>query len=150
MRKRHVDWVSGAAIALRRSLWEEIGPFDPGYRLRGHSIDLCVKASKAGWGIEIIPDFTAIHPASGSSTSNDELLWTDLLRFAHKRNGSGAARQSKRALRLGGQVRLFGRRLASPLVPGNRKDQWQAETTACAEALRAISAPSPEDRPAAR
>lgn len=157
LRKRHVDWVSGAAIALRRSLWEEIGPFDLGYRLRGQYIDLCVSASDAGWNIEIIPDFTAVHPANGAtstdgaaSSSNEELMWTDLLRFADKHNGSGAARQSKRALRLGGKLRLIGRRLATPLVAQDHKDEWQAETIAYAEALRTIARPNTKDRPVTR
>jgi len=157
LRRRQVDWVSGAAIAVRRALWEEIGPFDLGYRLRGQYIDLCVSASDAGWGIEIIPDFTAVHPARATSStegalsaSNEELMWTDLLRFATRRNGSGAARQSKRALRLGGQLRLIGRRMAMPLVPDDHKDEWQAETVAYAEALRAIAGPPTEDRQTAR
>jgi len=157
LRRRHVDWVSGAAIAVRRSLWEEIGPFDLGYRLRGQYIDLCVSASDAGWSIEIIPDFTAVHPARGTtstdgaaSSSNEELMWTDLLRFADKRNGSDAARQSERALRLGGKLRLIGRRLVTPLVAQDHKDEWQAETVAYAEALRTIAGPPAEDRPATR
>jgi len=156
LRRRHVDWVAGAAIAIRRSLWEEIGPFDLGYRLRGQYIDLCVSASDAGWGIEIIPDFKAVHPASGStstdgapSSTTEELMWTDILRFADKRNGENAARQSKRALRLGGKLRVISRRLATPLVPQDHKDEWQAETLAYAEALRAIAEPPTGDRPAA-
>ena len=157
LRRRHVDWVSGAAIAIRRSLWEQIGPFDLGYRLRGQYIDLCVSASDAGWAIEIIPDFTAVHPANGTpptggaaGASSEELMWTDLLRFAKKRNGSRAARQSKRALQMGGHLRLIGRRLATPLVSQDHKDEWQAETTAYAEALRTIAGPPAEDRPATR
>ena len=104
LRRRRVDWVSGAAIAVRRSLWEEIGPFDLGYRLRGQYIDLCVSAARAGWGVEIIPDFTAVYPASGAtnrdgsaSLRNEELIWTDLLKFAEKYYGSSAVQQSKRA-----------------------------------------------------
>lgn len=156
LRRRHVDWVSGAAIAIRRSLWQEIGPFDLGYRLRGQYIDLCVSASDAGWKINIIPEFCAVYPANGPTTtdgpagpSNEELMWADLLRFAGKHNGSGAARQSKRALRLGGRLRLIGRQLATPLVPRDHKDEWQAETVAYAEALRAIAGPPAKDRPAA-
>jgi GT2 family glycosyltransferase len=157
LRRRHVDWVSGAAIAIRRSLWEQIGPFDLGYRLRGQYIDLCVSASDAGCAVEIIPDFTAVHPASGTAptggaagASSEELMWTDLLRFAKKRNGSRAARQSKRALQFGAQLRLIGRRLATPLVSQDHKDEWQAETTAYAEALRTIAGTPSEDRPATR
>ena len=145
LRRRRVDWVSGAAIAVRRPLWEEIGPFDLGYRLRGQFIDLCVSASDAGWGVEIIPDFTAVYPASGmtsmvgmATSSAEELMWTDLLRFAGKRNGSGAARQSERALRWGGHLRLIGRRMATPLVRQGHRDEWQAVTVAYAESLRAL------------
>jgi GT2 family glycosyltransferase len=155
LRRRHVDWVSGAAIAVRRSLWEEIGPFDLEYRLRGQYVDLCVSASDAGWGIEIIPGFTAVYPASGTtsadgttSSSPEELMWTDLLRFAGKRNGYGAARQSERALRWGGHLRLIGRRMATPLVPQEHRDEWQAATAAYANALRTIAGPPADDRPA--
>ena len=157
LRRRHVDWVSGAAIAVRRSLWEELGPFDLGYRLRGQYIDLCVSASNAGWGIEIIPEFTAVHPASGStstegaaSSSYEELIWTDLLRFADKFNGTGAVQQSKRALRLGGKVRLLGRRLATPLVPQDHKDEWQAGTIAYSKALQALEMLTEPDQSATR
>jgi GT2 family glycosyltransferase len=157
LRRRHVDWVTGAAIAMRRSLWEEIGPFDLEYRLRGRYIDLCVSAADSGWRIEIIPDFTAVYPAGGAespdgapSSLNEELMWTDLLRFAEKHNGRGAARQSKRALRLGGELRLIGRRLATPLVPQDHKDEWQSQTVAYAEALRTIAKSPSEGRPATR
>ena len=158
LRRRHVDWVSGAAIAVRRPLWEQIGPFDLGYLLRGQYIDLCVSASNAGWGIEIIPDFTAVHPSqwrnnlrmAAVSSSNEELIWTDLLKFAEKFSGNGAVQQSKRALRLGGKVRLLGRRLATPLVPQDHKDDWQAGTVAYAESLRALEKMNGRDQLAAR
>ena len=157
LRRRRVDWVSGAAIAVRRSLWEEIGPFDLGYRLRGQYIDLCVSAARAGWGVEIIPDFTAVYPASGAtnrdgsaSLRNEELIWTDLLKFAEKYYGSSAVQQSKRALRLGGRARLFGRRLATPLVPQDHKDEWQAGTIAYGESLRALEKENERRQPSAR
>ena len=157
LRRRHVEWVSGAAIAVRRSLWGEIGPFDLGYHLRGQYIDLCVSASKAGWGIEIVPDFAAVHPASGetnthgaTNSSNDEMIWIDLLKFAEKFNGRGALQKSKRALQMGGQVRLLGRRLATPLVPPDHKDEWLAGTLAYSEAIRALEMKSGPDHFATR
>jgi hypothetical protein len=38
--------------------------------------------------------------------------------------------------------------MATPLVPQNHKDEWQAETVAYAEALRAIGTRPAKDRPA--
>ena len=154
-RRGRVDWVSGTAMVVRRSLWQEIGPFDLGYRLRGQYIDLCCSAANAGWRIEIIPGFGVVHPLGDTTSSDggslrvsdDELMWTDILRFARKRNGDGAARQSGRALRMGGNLRLFGRRIASPLVPRNHKEEWQAETTACARALKAVGSSTSRQRP---
>lgn len=157
LRRRHVDWVSGAAIAVRRSLWQEIGPFDLGYRLRGQFIDLCVGASDAGWKIDVIPDFTAVYPASGNTStdgadgaSNEELMWTDLLRFAYKRRGMAGARQSTHALKMGGRLRLLGRQLALPLVPDSQKIGWRAESSAYAEALRALEKTTRPDQIAAK
>ena len=158
LRGGRVDWVSGAAMVVRRSLWQEIGPFDLGYRLRGQYIDLCFSAADAGWKIEIVPGFGVVYPLSGSTSSNndvlsfsdDELMWTDLLRFANKRKGNAGARQSSRALQMGGRLRLIGRRMAAPLVPRDHKEEWHAETTACAQALRAIGRPLAEDRPTAQ
>ncbi len=154
-RRGRVDWVAGTAMVVRRSLWESIGPFDLGYRLRGQYIDLCCNAADAGWKIEIIPDFGVVHPIGGSPSSDragpgffgEELMWTDLVRFANKRTGDAGARQSGRALRLGGRLRLLGRRMATPLVPREHKEEWNAETVACAEALRAVEAVFPGHRP---
>jgi GT2 family glycosyltransferase len=150
LRGRRVDWVSGAAMVVRRSVWDEIGPFDSAYRLRGQYLDLCVGAGEAGWRVEIVPDFKAVYPANGLppsetgllGSSDDELMWADLLRFAGKRNGIAGARQSGRALRLGGRLRLLGRKMAAPLVPRANREDWQADTVACERALRTVARPS--------
>jgi GT2 family glycosyltransferase len=152
-RKGRVDWVSGAAMVVRQSLWEEIGPFDAGYRVRGQYLDLCVNAAEAGWNVEIVPDFQAVHPANGQSSSNsdapgtadEELMWADLLRFARKRNGISGARQSGRALRMGGRLRVIGRQMAAPLVSKDHQKEWQAETDAYIDALRMLAS-APTDR----
>jgi len=157
-RKGRVDWVSGAAMVVRQSLWDEIGPFDVGYRIRGQYLDLCVKAAAAGWKVEIVSDFRAAYPANEpappeidlAEASDGELMWADLLRFARKRNGNTGARQSGRALRMGGRLRVIGRQMAVPLVSKEHQKEWRAETDAYVEALRAlVSAPS-ESRKAHR
>lgn len=146
LRRRRVDWVSGTAMVVRRSVWEEVGPFDLGYRLHGQDIDLCVSAADAGWRIEILPDFKVLHhrggTISGEGGSVDqfrpELMWTDLLRFAGKRWGSATARNAFLALRLGGRLRLVGRRLVSPIVPPDDRAQRRAANLAYVDALRAL------------
>jgi GT2 family glycosyltransferase len=148
-----VDWVAGTAMAIRRQVWEAVGPFDSEYRFYCQDLDLCMKAVKAGWSIETLPEFEVLHHLGGtiSSTggavgsSHPELMWSDLLRFAQITWGSGRARKTDRALRLGGRLRLFGRRLVNPLVPDDHKEDWQAATAAYADALRALASSSVRD-----
>jgi GT2 family glycosyltransferase len=153
-----VDWVAGTAMVMRREVWESVGPFDLRYRFYCQDIDLCVAASEEGWKVEILPDFKVLHHQGGTISGSGgavgslhpELMWTDLLQLAEKRRGSAGARHSKRALRLGGRLRLFGRRFASPLVPEERRPVWYAETSAYTDALRALRgrrAPDPTAPP---
>ncbi len=52
--------------------------------------------------------------------------------------GSSHARKASRWLRMGGRLRIFGRRLSSPLISSERKLDFRSETTAYDDALRAI------------
>ena len=142
-----VDWVAGTAMVIRRTVWEKVGPFDLGYRFYCQDIDLCVSAADAGWRIAILPDFKVLHHLGGTISGeggavaqfHPELLWTDLLRFADKCNGPAAARSAFLALRLGGGLRLFGRRLVAPIIPKNDKAQWRATNSAYIAALHALN-----------
>jgi GT2 family glycosyltransferase len=141
-----VEWVAGTAMVIRRPVWEQAGPFDLGYRFYCQDIDLCVGAADAGWGIAILPDFKVRHHQGGTISSkggtvdqaHPEFLWTDLLRFAGKCCGPVASRIAVLALRLGGGLRLLGRRLLSPIIPMDRKAQWRKENSAYSAALRAL------------
>ena len=48
-RPRDVDWVSGAAIWLRRSALDAIGGWDDGYFMYMEDVDLCWRLGRAGW-----------------------------------------------------------------------------------------------------
>jgi GT2 family glycosyltransferase len=141
-----VDWVAGSAMAVRRSVWERVGPFDLSYRFYCQDLDLCQSAVEAGWKIKILPDFKVLHHHGGTisesggsaGSAHPEFMWTDLLRFARKRRGSAGARRSNRALQIGGRLRLLGRRLATPLVSEDHRSHWQAETSIYVDALKAL------------
>ena len=149
-----VDWVAGTAMVIRRQVWEKLGPFDLSYRFYCQDLDLCCNAVAAGWRIRVLPGFKVYHHHGATISSaqgavgptHPELMWTDLLRFVHRRKGPAAARKSIRALRMGGKLRLVGRRLASPWIPENHRTDWRAETSAYAAALSALESPSDPDR----
>ncbi len=48
---QHVDWISGCAILVRRTLIEQVGMLDQNYFLYWEETEWCIRAAKAGWQI---------------------------------------------------------------------------------------------------
>jgi GT2 family glycosyltransferase len=153
-RAAEVAWVTGAAMAIRRAVWDEIGPLDEGFRFYAQDLDLCLRARQAGWTVAVVPEFEVIHHhgatiqaaggRGGHGSVHPELLWTDLLRWAGKQGGEPAARRAARALLAGGRLRLLGRRLAAPLVPAAERDSFRADSAAFGRAVAAVAAMAAE------
>jgi hypothetical protein len=55
------DWMLAAFLLLRREMLDELGGFDPGFRLYGEDIDLCYRAAKAGWERWYVPQAIVSH-----------------------------------------------------------------------------------------
>lgn len=66
-RPRVVPWLLGAAMALRREAFEEIGGFDPAFFMYSEEIDLCYRLKAAGWEVHFAPVATVAH-VGGAST----------------------------------------------------------------------------------
>ncbi|HRO91326.1 MAG TPA: glycosyltransferase, partial [Promineifilum sp.] len=64
---RDVEYVIGAATALRRSLLDEIGLLDEGYFLYFEDADLCARARRAGHRVAYWPAATGIHVESATA-----------------------------------------------------------------------------------
>lgn len=136
-----VEWVTGAALALRRQAWEEAGGFDERFRFYGQDLDLCLRLRDAGWKVELVPGLRVLHHhgATIGSKSHLELLWTDLLRWARSYRGAGFARRAALALRSGAALRRLGRTAAAPFVPADRREAWRAEGEALRRAVAALN-----------
>ncbi len=142
-----VDWVTGAAMALRRPVWEAAGPLDEGFRFYVQDLDFCLRARRAGWGVAVRPELRVLHHHGAtigrvpgtSRRQQHELLWTDLLRWARKQHGERWAARAGAALRAGVFLRLASRRLASPFVTAERRKEWREDAKALRRALAAIS-----------
>jgi N-acetylglucosaminyl-diphospho-decaprenol L-rhamnosyltransferase len=67
-RPRDVDWLSGCALALRRTAVEAVGGFDPGYFLYVEDVDLGQRLRAAGWRLRYEPSARVVHTV-GASTS---------------------------------------------------------------------------------
>lgn len=69
---REVDWVSGAAMCLRRAALEQVGLFDEGYYMFCEDVDWCYRARQAGWKVYYVPQAVVTH-AIGRSTDQRPL-----------------------------------------------------------------------------
>jgi len=96
-----VDWVSGAAMAIRREVWDTAGPLDERFRFYCQDIELCLRARKAGWRVAVVETARVVHAVGGTVAGSDALhndperLWPDLLDWGtayYGRRWSSAAR----------------------------------------------------------
>jgi GT2 family glycosyltransferase len=55
------DWMLGAFLLMRRTLLDEIGGWDAGFRHYCEDIDLCYRAAQAGWERWYVPDAVVTH-----------------------------------------------------------------------------------------
>lgn len=64
---RRVDLVIGAALAIRRRMLDEIGPFDERFFLYHEEVDLAKRAAVAGWETWYVASSIAVHEGMGSA-----------------------------------------------------------------------------------
>lgn len=69
---RVVPWVLGAALALRRTAFEEVGGFDEAFFMYQEEVDLCYRLRAAGWATHFTPDATLVHDG-GVSTAQQRV-----------------------------------------------------------------------------
>lgn len=65
---REVFWASGAAMFIRRSLWEEVGGLDADYFAHMEEIDLCWRLKNRGYKIMAVPESVVYHVGGGTLT----------------------------------------------------------------------------------
>jgi GT2 family glycosyltransferase len=83
------DWMLGGFLMLRRSMLEELGGLDEGFRLYGEDIDLCYRAAKAGWERWYVPAAVVEHEHKAETdrrllTRRTLWHWRGILRFVRK------------------------------------------------------------------
>jgi GT2 family glycosyltransferase len=65
--ERRVDLAIGAALAIRRTLLDEIGPFDERFFLYHEEVDFAKRAADVGWQTWFVPSSEAVHEGMGSA-----------------------------------------------------------------------------------
>ncbi|HQX12011.1 MAG TPA: glycosyltransferase family 2 protein [Thermoflexales bacterium] len=81
---KRVGEISGAALLIRRSLYERIGGFDTGLFLFYEDVDLCKRVGDAGFGVYYVPEAKVVHHWGGTMQKISELAYRagqDSLRY---------------------------------------------------------------------
>jgi GT2 family glycosyltransferase len=62
-----VDWINGAAMFVRRDVYDQIGGLDERFFMYSEELDWCYRAKRAGWEIVYLPTAQVIHYEGKSS-----------------------------------------------------------------------------------
>lgn len=75
-----VDWVLGAALAIRRRAFESVGGFDESYFMYNEETDLCLRARRAGWEVHFAPVATVVHVGGASTAQQRRAMLAQYMR----------------------------------------------------------------------
>ena len=88
-RPRDVDWVSGAAVWLRRDALDTVGGWDERYFMYVEDVDLCWQLRQGGWRVGYEPGGVVTHVQGATTAKHPYRMITEhhrsLYRFASKR-----------------------------------------------------------------
>jgi N-acetylglucosaminyl-diphospho-decaprenol L-rhamnosyltransferase len=133
-----VDWLVGAALLVRRDVWEQVGKLDDGFFMYSEELDWQRRIKGAGWKIVYFPDAQVRHFEAQSSAQAPAATHirfnTSKVRYFRKYHGAAAA-EALRWYLLG----HFAVQLALESVKGlagHKRELRQARVAAYREVLR--------------
>jgi GT2 family glycosyltransferase len=91
--RRRVPWVLGAALAIRRTAFEEVGGFDESFGMYFEEVDLCWRLRARGWVTLFAPVADVVHVGGASTRQRRAAMRArfelSLMQF-HRRHHRGA------------------------------------------------------------
>ncbi len=108
---READWLSGAALLVRRDAADAVGLFDESFFMFGEEVDWMTRFRRAGWKVWFFPGAEVVHVggASHGGTMYVENLRSQL-RWFDKHQGPKAAERVRRLLLGSLRLRTVARR----------------------------------------
>ena len=67
---RHVDWVVGACLMVRRAAIDNAGSFDESFWMYCEETEWCWRLRRRGWKVAYVPDAEIVHHEGASSSQN--------------------------------------------------------------------------------
>lgn len=96
---RVVPYVIGAALAIRRAAFDEVGGFDESYFMYAEEVDLCWRLHASGWETHFAPVADVVHVGRASTMQQrPAMLERSVLSTIHFYRRHYSGRQLRRAL----------------------------------------------------
>jgi GT2 family glycosyltransferase len=110
------DWVSGAAMLVRKSAYDAVDGFDARIFLYMEDVDLCRRLRQRGWGIAYEPDAVVEHVMGHSQSTDQAVRWYTAYHFyLAEHTGALHARAASLAAALGMGLRAVAYRIRRPV-----------------------------------
>lgn len=101
-----VDWIDGCCMLIRRGVLQEIGSLDDRFFIYFEEVDLCRRATAAGWSVRLVPQARAWQKKEGMPapyywyymSRNGYLFWRKNFGTRSSRVATVLARQSLRSV----------------------------------------------------
>jgi GT2 family glycosyltransferase len=83
---KKVDWVKGALMMIRKEVFKRLGGFDEKIFMYTEDMELCYRASSAGYAVFFYPKVTVLHKDHGSASKTFAIvnIYKNLLYFYQK------------------------------------------------------------------
>ncbi len=123
-RSIQVDHPLGACMLVRRSAWDDVGPFDEGYFMYVEEVDWCRRARARGWEVWHVPGAVAVHHGGQATRQQADAmfaqLWRSRLRYYERYHGPLYTRLVRLLVRWGmrAEAARARRRLSGPPLAG--------------------------------
>ncbi len=121
---RYVDFVSGAAVMVRREVLEKTGLLDDGFFIYAEETDWQLRMHKDGWKVAFLPDVTIVHYGGQSSVAIKDRQFCEFyrsqLRFMRKHYGPMAEFVNRSITWVGAALRLSIWNTMYLFFPGKR------------------------------
>ncbi len=85
-RPRDVLAVGSAGMLVRRDVWDQLGGFEPSFRLYGEDLDLGWRVARAGWRTRVAPAAVVFHVAAAERGLRTSRAVRGRARFARRRS----------------------------------------------------------------
>ena len=100
--ERRPDWITGAALLVRRAAFESVAGFDDSIFLYMEDVDLCRRLREDGWGIGYVPEAVAYHQMGGTQGTDQAARWMrSFYSYLRRRHGALYAAVSSQLAGLG-------------------------------------------------